>query len=123
MPRKQRLYLFTLDDYPKGLPVPILPLLANAAFDAEATQLLGSAFETAWQTVKTSGGALADETRATLTRERLARRMIEMGWRGERNRDRPVADALDHLAKATAAPDVAIPLPDLASSTRATPCQ
>jgi hypothetical protein len=103
--------------------VPIVPLLASAAFDDEATRLLGSAFESAWQTVMTSGSALADETRATSTRERLANRLIEMGRRGERNHGRLVENALAHLARSTGAPDSAIPLPDLASLSRATPCR
>jgi hypothetical protein len=127
MPCKPRSLRFTPDDDQEGLPVPIVPLLASAAFDDEATRLLCAAFEAAWQAVKTSGSALADETRATSTRERLAYRVIEMGRRGERNHDRLVEDALAHLARSTAAPDVtpdgAIPLLDVASPARATPCR
>ena len=81
------------------------PALADAAFDAEATRLLGLAFEAAWQVVKTS---VADEAQADSIRECLAKRVIEMGRRGERNHDRLVEDALLHLAKSRAAPDIAV---------------
>jgi hypothetical protein len=43
-----------------------------------------------------------------LTRELLAKRIIEMAKRGERNPDRPVKDALDHLARSRATSDSAI---------------
>jgi hypothetical protein len=88
--------------------MPIAPLLANAGFDAEATRLLGSAFDAAWQAVKTSGSALADETHAASTRARLAKRVIEMGRRGERAHDRLVEDALVHLANSSEAPALPI---------------
>jgi hypothetical protein len=84
------------------------PTLADAAFDAEATQLLGSAFEAAWQAVKSSGNGLADEARAASIRECLARRVIEMGRRGERNHDRLVEDALLHLARSKPALNIAV---------------
>ena len=41
--------------------MPIVPLLANAAFDSETTRQLGLAFEAAWQAVKTSESTLGDE--------------------------------------------------------------
>src|SRR5262245_66383365 len=81
---------------------------ADAAFDTEATRVLGEAFETAWQAVVTSGAAIADG-QADAFRECLARRMIEMGRRGEWNQDRLVEDALLHLAKSRMAPDVSAP--------------
>ena len=82
--------------------MPMVALLSNAAFDAETTQLLGLAFEAAWQKVKTAGSALVEESEATLTRELLAKRIIEMAKRGERNPDRLVEIALDHLARSRA---------------------
>jgi hypothetical protein len=84
------------------------PTLADAAFDAEATQLLGSAFEAAWQAAKSSGNVHADAAQADSIRECLAKRVIEMGRRGERNHDRLVEDALLHLARSQAAPDIAV---------------
>ena len=74
----------------------------------EATQLLGLAFEAAWQAAKSSGNGLADEAQGASIRECLARRVIEMGRRGERNHDRLVEDALLHLAGSRAVPDIAV---------------
>jgi hypothetical protein len=88
--------------------MPIVPLLANAAFDSETTHQLGLAFEAAWQAVKTSESPLGDESHAASTREILAKRVIEMGRRGERNHDRLVKNALDHLEKLREAPATAI---------------
>jgi predicted protein tyrosine phosphatase len=69
---------------------------------------LGAAFEAAWKKVKTAGTGLAEESEAALTRELLAKRIIEMAKRGERNPDRLVEDALDHLARSRATSDSAI---------------
>ena len=80
---------------------------ADAAFDTEATRLLSAAFEAAWQVVKSSG-AVADEAHAASIRECLAKRVIELGRRGERNQDRLVEDALLYLARSRTAPDVAL---------------
>lgn len=80
---------------------------AHGAFDAEVTHVLGLAFEAAWHVVKASG-AIASEVQAADIRECLAKRMIEMGRRGERSRDRLVADALLHLAKSREAADIAV---------------
>jgi hypothetical protein len=88
--------------------MPMVALLSNAAFDSETRQLLGRAFEAAWEKVKTSGSALAEESEAALTRELLAKRIIEMANRGERNADRLVENALDHLARSRATSDSAI---------------
>jgi hypothetical protein len=88
--------------------MPMVALLSNAAFDCDTTQLLGAAFEAAWEEVKAAGSVLAEESQAALTRELLAKRIIEMGKRGERNPDRLVEMALDHLARSRAASDSAI---------------
>jgi hypothetical protein len=37
-------------------------LLSNAAFDSETTELLGAAFEAAWEKVNAAGSALAEES-------------------------------------------------------------
>jgi hypothetical protein len=92
----------------QGGPMPIVPFLANAGFDAETTLLLGSAFDAAWQTAKTAGGGRTDDMRAAAIRDVLARRIIEMGRRGERNRDRLVEDALAHLGNSRSAALVAM---------------
>ena len=85
--------------------MPIVPLLADGGFDSEATRRLGLAFEAAWQAVKASGMTPGDEAHAASIRELLAKRVIEMGRRGERDHDRLVEDALDHLAKSKQAWD------------------
>ncbi len=73
-------------------------LFANTAFDSDTAALLASAFDTAWDTVKKSGSALAADDQAKSTREVLAKRVIEMGQQGERDRQRLVDDAIAHLA-------------------------
>jgi len=87
----------------------MVALLANAAFDSETTELLGAAFEAAWEKLKTAG-TLAEGSDAALTRELLAKRIIEMAKRGERNPDRLVENALDHLARSQATSHSAITL-------------
>jgi hypothetical protein len=87
--------------------MPVVPILANAGFDAETTLLLGSAFDAAWHAVKTSGNGHA-EVGASSSRDMLARRIIEMGRRGERNHDRLVEDALAHLENSRSAALVAM---------------
>ena len=79
----------------------VVALFSNAAFDSETTELLGAAFEAAWEKLKTAG-TLAEGSDAALTRELLAKRIIEMAKRGERNPDRLVESGLDHLAKSRA---------------------
>jgi hypothetical protein len=88
--------------------MPIVPLLANTGFDAETTLLLGSAFDAAWQAVRTSGRARTDDRSPASTRDMLARRIIEMGRRGERNHSRLVEDALAYLENSRSAPLVAM---------------
>jgi hypothetical protein len=77
--------------------MPIVLLLADTAFDPDTVALLASAFDTAWDTVKKSGSPLAADGQAASTRELLAKRIIEMGQKGERDGQRLVHDALAHL--------------------------
>lgn len=78
--------------------MPIDKLLTNTAFDPDTITLLASAFDTAWDTVKKSGNPLAVDDQAASTRERLAKRIIEMGKEGERDPQRLADGALAHLA-------------------------
>lgn len=98
----------------------MVALLSNAAFDDETTQLLGAAFEAAWKKVETAGSALNEDAQAALTRDALAKRIIELAKRGERNLDRLVENALDYLARSRATCDGAITT-ETAVLTRATP--
>ena len=100
--------------------MPMVALLSNAAFDSETTELLGATFEAAWEKVKTAGSTLAEDSQAASTRALLAKRIIEMAKRGERNRNRLVEDALDHLLKSQATSDSALTAKSAVLS-RATP--
>ena len=53
---------------------------------------------------------VAEGSEAALTRGLLAKRIIEMAKRGERNPDRLVENALDHLARSRATSPSAITL-------------
>lgn len=86
----------------------VVPFVANAGFDAETTLLLGAAFDAAWQAVRTSGGGRTGDRPPASTRDMLARRIIEMGRRGERNHSRLVEDALAYLENSRSAALVAM---------------
>jgi hypothetical protein len=86
----------------------VVPVFANAAFGTETTSVLGAAFEAAWQAVEGSDCPPVDESEAVAIRDILAKRIIEMGRRGERDHGRLVEDALDHLAKLRSAGEGAI---------------
>jgi hypothetical protein len=76
----------------------IIASLAQTAFDPESIRVLETTFNAAWKTLNSSGSDFAVETRAGYTRELLARRIIEMAERGERDPRRLVDDALLHFA-------------------------
>ena len=65
--------------------MPIIPLLAQSAFEPETIEILVSVFETAWQKVELSGSKLASPAYQRAAREILAKRIIEMAQRGERD--------------------------------------
>ena len=77
----------------------ISELLAESALDPEAVAILSSAFEAAWTVVEKSGSPLAEPGQAMTTRERMAKRIIELGQRGERSHQRLVDAALDTLTQ------------------------
>jgi hypothetical protein len=72
----------------------IIPFLRDSSFDPEAVAILGAAFDAAWDALQKSGSPLASDV---TTRERLAKRIIEMGQKGMRNHQRLVEDARAHL--------------------------
>lgn len=78
--------------------MPIVSLLAKSSFDPDTIGILTSAFETACQSLETSDATVSKGGNAVAAREFLAKRIIEMGQRGERNEERLVPDALAHLA-------------------------
>jgi hypothetical protein len=77
--------------------VSIIPFLKGNAFDPEAVRILAAAFDAAWDIVRKTGGPLASDAQAMTARERLAKRIIEMGQKGMRNHQRLVEDAIAHL--------------------------
>jgi hypothetical protein len=77
--------------------MPIVPLLHEAAFDPETTHILTTAFDKAWAKFKSSGGALADDACAPSTRALLAKQIIEIARKGERNIDRLVENGVAYL--------------------------
>jgi hypothetical protein len=76
--------------------MPIVALCGEGGFDSETTHLLGQAFDAAWKRAEASG-ALSDESSTTITRIRLAKRIVELARRGERDHDRLVESALTHV--------------------------
>jgi hypothetical protein len=77
--------------------VSITPFLRDNSFDPEAVAILGTAFDAAWDALQKSGSPLASDAQAMTTRERLAKRIVEMGQKGIRNHQRLVEDASAHL--------------------------
>lgn len=72
-------------------------LLRTAASDLESTETLVSAFDTAWNILRRSGSALAAADKAVMTRQLLAKQIIELGRTGERDQERLVRGALVHV--------------------------
>jgi hypothetical protein len=70
-------------------------MLTKREFDPETIQVLATALEGAWQSLKDSGSALTSERRANSTRERLALCILNLAQSGERD-----AARLQHLAEA-----------------------
>ena len=81
--------------------MPMDSLLANKAFDAETTSLLGSTFDAAWKRVETSNSLPTDKGHVPSMRELLAKFIIGMVEHGERNPNRLIKTALFRLRHAT----------------------
>ena len=77
-----------------GMP---MNLVLDKAFDNETTQLLGSAFDAAWETAKASNGSLLDERHVASMRELLAKFIIATAGQGERDPNRLIEKALLRL--------------------------
>src|SRR6266404_5899731 len=69
----------------------VLPFFQGAAFDDDATQVMGKAFDRASQT-------LHDNGQPDLVRQIIAKRIIEVARKGERDPDELCARALQALA-------------------------
>ena len=80
----------------------IIPLLAQSAFDPETIETLVSVFEAAWRKVEQSGSKLASPAYKRAAQEIIAKRIIEMAQRGERNPDELADDAVSYLDRSYA---------------------
>jgi hypothetical protein len=83
-------------------PMSIIPLLAQSAFDPETIETLVSVFEAAWRKVEQSGSKLASPAYKRAAQEIIAKRIIEMAQRGERNPDELADDAVSYLDRSYA---------------------
>lgn len=80
----------------------IIPLLAQSAFEPEMIDTLVSVFETAWQKVERSGSKLASPAYKRAAQEIIAKRIIEMAQRGERDPSELADDAVAYLERSYA---------------------
>jgi hypothetical protein len=80
----------------------IIPLLAQSAFEPETIDTLVSAFESAWQRIEQSGSKLASPGYQRAAQEIIAKRIIEMAQRGERDATVLAADAAAYLERSYA---------------------
>ena len=77
----------------------ITPLLVNSSFDPEAVEILSGAYEDAWEKLKQSGSSFTRPAYERGAREILAKYIIEMAQRGERDRSQLSEAALTYLAE------------------------
>ena len=78
----------------------IIPLLGNSSsFDPEAVEILSAAFDDAWEEIKRSGSTLARPAYERGAREVLAKCIIEMAQRGERDRRHLSDSAIKFVAQ------------------------
>jgi len=82
--------------------MPIVPLLAQSAFDPEFIETLVLAYEDAWKRVEQSGSAFASPRYRRAAQEIVAKRIIEMAQRGEREPTQLAEDAANYLARSYA---------------------
>jgi hypothetical protein len=76
----------------------IVSILSQSSFDPEMTDILASAFDAAWERIKSSGSPLAADQTAATTRETLAKNIIAVAQTGERDKKRLIESALSLLA-------------------------
>ncbi len=75
------------------------PLLTQSAFDPEVIETLVAAYEDAWQKIEQSGSAFASPRYRRAAQEIVAKRIIEMAQRGEREPAHLADDAVAYLAR------------------------
>ena len=72
-------------------------LLANKAFDAETTRVLGSAFDAAWEKAEATNILPTDKRQLASMRELLAKIVIAKAEQGEKDPKRLIETALLRL--------------------------
>ena len=77
----------------------MLPLLSESAFDPEFMETLVSAYEDAWHKIEASGSTFAQPRYRRAAQEIVAKRIIEMAQRGEREPTKLADDAVAYLAR------------------------
>ena len=80
----------------------IIPLLGQSAFEPEMVEFLVSVYEAAWKKVEQSGSKLAAPGFQRAAQEIIAKRIIEMAQRGERDPGELAEDAVKFLEKSYA---------------------
>lgn len=80
----------------------IIPLLAQAAFEPEMIDFLVSVYESAWSKVENSGSKLASPAYQRAAQEIIAKRIIELAQRGERDPEQLADDAVKYLEQSYA---------------------
>jgi hypothetical protein len=84
---------------------PMGSLLANKAFDAETTRVLGSAFDAAWEKVEATNILPTDKRQVASMRELLAKFVIAKAEQGEKDPKRLIETALLRLRLICNGPD------------------
>jgi hypothetical protein len=82
--------------------MPIIPLLAQSAFDPETIDVLVGVYEAAWLKVEQSGSKFASPGYRRAAQEIIAKRIIEMAQRGERDPATLAGDAVEFLQRSYA---------------------
>jgi hypothetical protein len=73
--------------------------LMEKSFGPEAIHAMGAAFDSAWQDLEASGNIFSSRFTADWARKNIAKRILTMVLRGERDPDHLSDDALAHLAQ------------------------
>ena len=73
-------------------------LLQQQDFDFETTRVLTKAFDEVWSLMAEAGGPLIADYQAPATRLLLAQYLVDRAMQGERDVERMIDGALDHIA-------------------------
>ena len=79
--------------------MPLRSLIEQEKITSDLTPILTTAFDGAWDKLRSSGSALAQDGCAPATRALLAKRIIETAQKGERNVKHLVDDGLAYLSE------------------------